>query len=60
MLRILKLIFLKKAVELQIQGGITDDEIDVILEKELATHFCTCYEEAAIFKTMAKFPPHLD
>lgn len=49
--------FLKEAVELQIQGGITDDEIDVILEKRAATHFVRYEEEAAIFKTMAKFPP---
>ncbi len=49
--------FLKEALELLLQGGMDDDEIDTILRKRALTHYKRHEEEAAIFKTIAKFPP---
>lgn len=49
--------FLKEAVELSVRGGISESEVDQILEMRAATLFVKYEEEAGIFKTMAKFPP---
>jgi chemotaxis protein MotA len=49
--------FLKEALELVIQGGMDDDEIDTILRKRALTHYKRHDEEASIFKTIGKFPP---
>ena len=49
--------FLKEAVELTVRGGITESEVDQILEMRASTLFLKYEEEASIFKTMAKFPP---
>lgn len=49
--------FLKEALELQLQGGMTSEEVDVILEMRAATHFVRYEEEANIFRTLSKFPP---
>lgn len=49
--------FLREAIELQLQGGLTDEEVDAILEMRAATHFVRYEEEAGMFRTLAKFPP---
>ncbi|MGE3975645.1 MAG: motility protein A [Bdellovibrionales bacterium] len=49
--------FLKEAVELTVQSGISASEVDAILEMRALTHFKRYEGEAAIFKTISKFPP---
>lgn len=49
--------FLKEAVQLQIEGGISDSKIDQVLKKRAEVHFIRYEEEAHIFKTLARFPP---
>jgi chemotaxis protein MotA len=49
--------FLQEAVGLMTQGGITPEELDLILEKRADTHFRRYEEEAGIFKIVSKFPP---
>ena len=49
--------FLKEAVQLQIDGGISDAKIDAILRKRVEVHFHKYEEEAHLFKTVARFPP---
>lgn len=49
--------FLKEAVQLQIDGGISDQKIDAILRKRADVHFIKYEEESHLFKTVARFPP---
>lgn len=49
--------FLKEAIELVVQGGLTPTEIDEILKKRSNTYSKRYHEEAGYFKTIAKFPP---
>lgn len=49
--------FLKEAVTLTIDGGLTEKEIDMILIKRATTHFKRYEEDANMFTTLAKFPP---
>lgn len=49
--------FLKEAIELTIDGGLTEKEIDLILAKRAATHYKRYEEDANMFTTLAKFPP---
>jgi chemotaxis protein MotA len=49
--------FLKEAVALTIEGGLTENEIEMILVKRAATHFKRYEEDANMFTTLAKFPP---
>ena len=49
--------FLADAIELMIQGGISEDELDEILHKRAATHTRRYEYDAGVFKTLAKFPP---
>ncbi len=49
--------FLKEAIELTIDGGLSEKEIDLILTKRASTHFKRYGEDASMFTTLAKFPP---
>lgn len=49
--------FLKEAVEMMVEGGISPDALDSILRKRALTHYKRHEEESQIFKTIAKFPP---
>lgn len=49
--------FLKEAIELTIEGGLSEKEIDLILAKRAATHYKRYEEDANMFTTLAKFPP---
>jgi chemotaxis protein MotA len=49
--------FLRDSIELVIQGGISDDTLNSIMEKRAGTQTSRHEEEAEIFKTLAKFPP---
>ena len=49
--------FLKEAIQLQLDGGMPDSKIDVILRKRAEVHLVRYEAEAHIFKTMARFPP---
>lgn len=53
----LKTPFLADAVELMIQGGISDDAIDEIMHKRSTTMTKRYDQDANVFKTVAKFPP---
>lgn len=49
--------FLKEAIQLQIDGGISDAKIDQVLKKRAEVHFIRYEEDAHVFKTVARFPP---
>ncbi len=49
--------FLKDCIELIVQGGVSDEALEAIMEKRAETHSTRYEEEAEIFKTLAKFPP---
>lgn len=49
--------FLKEAVALTVEGGLSEKEIDMILMKRAATHHKRYEEDANMFTTLAKFPP---
>ncbi len=49
--------FLRDGIQLLTQGGISDQAIDMILQKRALTHFKRNEEDATVFKTIAKFPP---
>jgi chemotaxis protein MotA len=49
--------FLKEAVEMMIQGGLSAQDIDLILMKRAQTTFKRYEEDSQMFKTLAKFPP---
>lgn len=49
--------FLREAIELTIEGGLTPKDIDHILLKRAQTHFKRYEEDANVFHTLAKFPP---
>lgn len=49
--------FLKEAIELINDGGLSESEIDIILQKRAKTHFVRYEQDAHMFTTMAKFPP---
>jgi chemotaxis protein MotA len=49
--------FLKEAVQLLIDGGLSAQQLDMILRKRTTVMFRKYQKEAAIFKTIAKFPP---
>lgn len=53
----LKTPFLKEAIELTIEGGLSPKDIDHILLKRAQTHFKRYEEDANVFHTLAKFPP---
>lgn len=53
----LKTHFLKEGIELMLEGGLTDREIDNILAKRAHTHHSRYEEDAHMFTTLAKFPP---
>jgi chemotaxis protein MotA len=49
--------FLKEAVQLLIDGGLSDHQLDTILAKRANVMAKKHTKEASIFKTIAKFPP---
>lgn len=49
--------FLKEALQMSLDGGVSNEAIDNILRKRALTHFKRYEEEANIFKIMGKFPP---
>lgn len=49
--------FLKEALELFIEGGISEKNMDMILKQRAITHFKRYEKEANIFKVIGKFPP---
>lgn len=49
--------FLKDAIELIIQGGISEDALESILTKRAATHSRRYDADVNVLKTIAKFPP---
>lgn len=49
--------FLKEAVKLTVEGGLTPKDIDQILLKRAQTHYKRYEEDANVFHTLAKFPP---
>jgi len=53
----IKIHFLKEAIQLQVDGGISDAKIDQVLNKRSEVHFIRYEEEAHVFKTVARFPP---
>jgi chemotaxis protein MotA len=53
----LKTDFLRDAVQLLTQGGVSDHALDSILQKRALTHFKRNEDDATVFKTIAKFPP---
>ncbi|MCB0421366.1 MAG: MotA/TolQ/ExbB proton channel family protein [Bdellovibrionales bacterium] len=53
----LKTPFLREAIQLQIEGGMSPKDIDFILAKRAQTHFKRYGEDSNMFATLAKFPP---
>ncbi len=53
----LKTPFLKDAVELIVQGGISEEALESILTKRAATHSRRYDADVNVLKTVAKFPP---
>ncbi len=49
--------FLKDALELLIQGGITEESLDSILRKRAETHKKRYNYDVVVLKTISKFPP---
>lgn len=49
--------FLKEAIQLIVDGGLSDKEVDFLLAKRAKTHFTRYSEDSHMFTTLAKFPP---
>lgn len=49
--------FLREAIQLIIDGGLSEGDIDLILMKRAQTHHKRYQEDAGMFSTLAKFPP---
>lgn len=49
--------FLREAVQLTIEGGLSPSDIDAILMKRAQTHYKRYEEDSNVFNTLAKFPP---
>ncbi|MGH1468765.1 MAG: motility protein A [Bdellovibrionales bacterium] len=49
--------FLKEGIQLMLDGGLTEKEIDALLMKRAKTHHIRYEEDAHMFTTLAKFPP---
>ncbi len=49
--------FLKEGIQLMLDGGLTEREIDTLLIKRAKTHHIRYEEDAHMFTTLAKFPP---
>ncbi len=49
--------FLKEGVQLSLDGGLSEKEINNILVKRAKTHHIRYEEDAHMFTTLAKFPP---
>jgi chemotaxis protein MotA len=53
----IKYLFLKDAIDMLVRGGFNSTQLRGILEKRAETTFKHYEEEAAVFKTIARFPP---
>lgn len=53
----LKTPFLADAVQLMLQGGISDEALDAILVKRAATHSKRYDYDVGVIRTLSKFPP---
>ncbi len=49
--------FLKEALQLMLDGGLTAHQLDSVLRKRNTVMFKKHQKEAGVFKTIAKFPP---
>lgn len=49
--------FLQEGIQLILDGGLTNKEIDLLLVKRAKTHHVRYEEDAHMFTTLAKFPP---
>jgi chemotaxis protein MotA len=49
--------FLQEGVQLMVDGGLTNKEVDALLAKRAKTHHIRYEEDAHMFGTLAKFPP---
>jgi len=49
--------FLKEGIEMMLEGGMSDKEIDMIMMKRAKTHYTRYEQDAHMFTTLAKFPP---
>lgn len=49
--------FLQEGIQLIVDGGLTDREMDALLLKRAKTHHIRYEEDAHMFTTLAKFPP---
>lgn len=49
--------FLKEAIRLHVDGGVSGPQLDAILKKRASFIYKKHQKEAGVFKTVAKFPP---
>ena len=56
-IKTIKTPFLKDALDLLVQGGISEDALDDILSKRAETYTKRYEHDVLVFKTVAKFPP---
>lgn len=49
--------FLKEVVQLQLDGGMPNSKIDVIVRKRAEVHLVRYEADSHVFKTLARFPP---
>ena len=49
--------FLREGIEMMLEGGMSDKEIDMIMMKRAKTHYVRYEQDAHMFTTLAKFPP---
>ncbi len=49
--------FLKEVIQLQLDGGMSDGKIDVIIRKRAEVHLVRYEADSHVFKTLARFPP---
>lgn len=49
--------FLKEAIELLVAGGLSNNDLDIILLKRARTHHKRYEEDSRMFSTLARFPP---
>ena len=49
--------FLREAIQLQLDGGMSNSKIDVIIRKRAEVHLVRYEADSHVFKTLARFPP---
>lgn len=53
----IKNLFLRDAIELMTQGGVSPQDLDLIIQMRADTHYKRYEQDALMFKTISKFPP---